>query len=376
MARKDIVLVKYGSFSHVNARIAALLEKEFPEHRLVVLDVARDLLATFPLASGFLRLFASARHPVTFVRGRHSPWDFVFRHAAAWRLISRWMAANISAEKTAFVFQTQSMFNAAHPKLPFFIYTDHTREAHRRQPEGGAPAPVGRGWVGLEKALYRRAETVFTLSRFCARSVVEDYGVPAERVVVASTGINIDLPADLPRAGAAEPVILFVGGEWRIKGGPELLRAFEKVRARMPAARLLVVGAAPPGRLDGVECLGRVAPGELSGLFRRASLLCVPSLVERASMVALDAAAHGLPVITTPHGAGSERVRDGVTGLLVDPRETGAFSDAILRLLDNPGLARDMGLAGRRMVEEEFTWDVVGARVAAGIRAAAGLPKP
>lgn len=365
---KDIVFVKYGSFSHVNAKMADLLREQFPEHRLVVLDVAKDILPDYRVESLFLRLLGFALNPVTFIRGRHSQWDFVFRFVATWRLVSRWIARHIRPENTSFIFQTQSVFDASHPDVPFFIYTDHTRRAHRRQPGGGSPAKVGSGWEEREQALYRRADTVFTLSRFCAESVIEDYGVPKENVLVASTGINIALPADISHPAPDKPVILFVGGEWKTKGGPELLAAFHAVKEKIPACELWLVGARPRGLPDGVKALGRATPGQLSELFRKATLLCVPSRIERASMAALDAAAYGIPVITTPHGAGAERIRDGVTGFLVDPSDTAAFSSAILRVLSEPVLAASMGSAGRKMVEEEFTWQAVGARISGRIR--------
>jgi hypothetical protein len=136
------------------------------------------------------------------------------------------MRENVHPEHTAFVLQTQSMFDAFRPDIPFFIYTDHTREAHRRQIGGGAPAPASAAWRAKERALYCRADTVFTLSEFCARSVIEDYGVPAERVLNVSTGINMDLPGADGLKVEREPVILFVGGHWQIKGGPQLLDAF------------------------------------------------------------------------------------------------------------------------------------------------------
>lgn len=370
---RDIVFVKYGSFSHVNAKVEDLLQEQFPEHRLVVLDVAKDILPNYPVKSLLLRFLGFALNPVTFVRGRHSQWDFVFRFVATWGLVSRWIARHIRPENTAFVFQTQSVFDASHPKIPFYIYTDHTHRAHARQPGGGAPAKVGNGWVEREQALYRRADAVFTLSRFCAESVIEDYGVAKEKVVVVSTGINIALPAEISRPAADRPVILFVGGEWRIKGGPELVAAFRAVKEKIPACELWLVGSRPQELPDGVKALGRVTPGELSELFQKVTLLCVPSKIERASMVALDAAAYGLPVITTPHGAGSERIRDGVTGFLVDPRDTGAFSAAILRVLDDPTLAASMGMAGRKMVEEEFTWQAVGAKIGGRIRCRPGV---
>ncbi len=372
---KDIVFVKYGSFSHVNAKMAELLREQFPEHRLVVLDVAKDILPDYGVESLFLRLLGFALNPVTFIRGRHSQWDFVFRFVATWRLVSQWIARHLRPKNTAFVFQTQSVFDASHQESPFFIYTDHTHRAHGRQPGGGSPAKVRSDWVEREQALYRRADTVFTLSRFCAESVIEDYGVAREKVLVASTGINIALPTEIFRSGADRPVILFVGGEWKVKGGPELLAAFRAVKEKNPACELWLVGSRPQELPDGVKALGRVTQGQLAELFRKATLLCVPSRIERASMVALDAAAYGLPVITTPHGAGAERIRDGVTGLLVDPSDTISFSLAILRLLGDPALAVAMGREGRKMVEEEFTWQAVGARIGGRIKSIPGIAR-
>ena len=366
--KRRILFVKYGSFSHVNAKVERVLRERFPECELEVVDAARDILASFPLQSLWLRLKASMKRLVPFIRGRHSPWDFVFQEPKAWDLISSWILRNVDPAEVTFIFQTQSIFDASHPGIPFFIYTDHTREAHKRQPGGGSPAPASPEWIRLEAALYRKATTVFTLSRFCAESVVLDYGVPEERVLTVSTGINMDLPILEESASTPEPVILFVGAEWGIKGGEELAAAFKLVRRKMPSAELWVVGAQPPVIQEGMRLFGRVRLGELDQLFRKAALVCVPSRVERASMLALDAAAYGLPVITTPFGAGAERVRDGVTGRLVDPRNTEEFASAIVALLQDQDRARAMGSAGRTMVEKEFTWDAVGGKIADRIR--------
>jgi glycosyltransferase involved in cell wall biosynthesis len=366
--RRKILFVKYGSFSHVNVKVERVLRERFPGYDLEVVDAARDILASFPFHSLWLRFKASAKRLIPFIRGRYSPWDFVFQEPKAWDLISSWILRNIDPSRVAFIFQTQSMFDASHPEIPFFIYTDHTREAHKRQPGGGATAPASPEWIRLEAALYPKAATVFTLSRFCEKSVVLDYGIPEERVLTVSTGINMDLPLLEESASTPEPVILFVGAEWGIKGGEELASAFKLVRQKMPSAELWVVGSQPPVIQEGMRVFGRVRLVELDRLFRKAALVCVPSRVERASMLALDAAAYGLPVITTPFGAGSERVRDGVTGLLVHPGETKDFAIAIVSLLEDPQRMADMGKAGRRMVEKEFTWDAVGGKIEDRIR--------
>jgi glycosyltransferase involved in cell wall biosynthesis len=365
---RRIVFVKYGSFSLVNERVEALLRERFPDHSVVVYDAARDILASRPLQSLGLRLLSSIRELRAFVKGRHSPWDFVFRDVRAWDGISDWIRENIDPAETAFVFQTQGMFDASHPAIPFFIYTDHTRAAHHRQPGGGAPARVGPGWEERERSLYRRADAIFTLSQFCERSLNEDYGITAKKTLTVSTGINIDLPSKIADREKTKPVILFVGVEWEIKGGPELMNAFLEVRKKWPDAELWIVGGGPEALPEGVRGFGRVDRETMARLFSEARVLCVPSRIERASMVALDAAAHGLPVICTPHGAGAERVRDGVTGFLIDPRDTAAFAEVILRFLSDGEIAATMGLAGRRMVEEEFTWSAVGGKIAGRIR--------
>lgn len=364
---RQMVLVKYGTFSHVNERVEALLRENFPQFKLRVLDAAQDILGSFRRASLWLRLKANLRHPVTFVRGRHSPWDFVFREAHAWDLIAAWLQKHVDPTHTAFILQTQSMFDASRAGVPFFVYTDHTREAHRRQIGGGAPAPATAAWCAKERELYRRADTVFTLSNFCAQSVVEDYGVPTERVLSVSTGINMDWPTVDNLEEPRPPVILFVGGHWEIKGGPQLLDAFHSVREQVPEARLWLVGGAPRQPIPGVEVFGRVDRRVLDRLYREAAVVCVPSLLDRASMVALDAAAYGLPVVTNPSGAGAERVEDGGTGLVVDPRDTPALAAALVRLLCDPLLARRMGRAGRERVGEHFTWEAVGRKMAARI---------
>ena len=345
-----------------------VLRERFPECELEVVDAARDILSSFPLHSLWLCCKASMKRLVPLLRGRHSPWDFVFQEPKAWDLISLWILRNIDPSRVSFIFQTQSMFDASHPGIPFFIYTDHTREAHKRQPGGGSPAPASPEWIRLEAALYPKAATVFTLSRFCEKSVVLDYGIPEERVLTVSTGINMDLPLLEESASTPEPVILFVGADWGIKGGEELAAAFKRVRQKIPSAELWVVGAQPRSAQEGMRVFGRVRLGELDQLFRKAALVSVPSRVERASMLALDAAAYGLPVITTPFGAGAERVRDGVTGRLVDPRNTEEFASAIVALLQDQDRARVMGSAGRTMVEKEFTWDAVGRKIASRIR--------
>jgi glycosyltransferase involved in cell wall biosynthesis len=87
------------------------------------------------------------------------------------------------------------------------------------------------------------------------------------------------------------------------------------------------------------------------------SLFVLPSLSEGLSSAILEAMAASLPVIATNVGGIPELVRNGDNGLLVPPEDSAALAHAILHLADNPETARQMGIRGRQLIEEQFTLD-------------------
>jgi glycosyltransferase involved in cell wall biosynthesis len=93
---------------------------------------------------------------------------------------------------------------------------------------------------------------------------------------------------------------------------------------------------------------------DIPGLLGRAGLFILPSLNEGISLTLLEAMAVGLPVVATRVGGTPEAVEDGVTGLLVPAGDPEALAAAILRLRRDPVLARRLGEAGRRRVEQHF----------------------
>jgi glycosyltransferase involved in cell wall biosynthesis len=82
----------------------------------------------------------------------------------------------------------------------------------------------------------------------------------------------------------------------------------------------------------------------------------MPSTWEGFGVSALEASATGLPVVASDVHGIPDVVRDGVTGLLVPPRDVEALADAIARLANDAVLRREMGTAGRAFVEENYRW--------------------
>jgi glycosyltransferase involved in cell wall biosynthesis len=94
---------------------------------------------------------------------------------------------------------------------------------------------------------------------------------------------------------------------------------------------------------------------DVPALLSEATVSVLPSLSEGTSNTLLESMAAGIPVIATRVGGNPEVIEDGVSGLLVAPRDSAALADAIRRLLEDEGLALRLGLAGMRRVSELFS---------------------
>ena len=165
-----------------------------------------------------------------------------------------------------------------------------------------------------------------------------------------------------------EAVILAVGRLSYEKGIADLLRAaavLSKTKG-VPDFRLVLVGDGPER-----ESLARLASRlgieekvTMAGFQRDtkpyysiATLLAVPSHTEGSPNVVLEGMAAGLPIAATAVGGIPEILEDGLTGLMVPPRNPDAMADAILRILADPEMRLRLGAAARLRAESNFTPD-------------------
>jgi rhamnosyl/mannosyltransferase len=186
-----------------------------------------------------------------------------------------------------------------------------------------------------------------------------------DRTVVVPLGVDPDRFRPGARKPAGPPTVLFVGQMRHYKGVDDLLAAMRAVPA---PARLRLAGDGPMrarwealGRSLGlgerVEFLGQVPDEALPALYRSADVLVLPSTsrAEAFGMVLLEAMASGLPCVTTEVGSGTSYVvQDGVTGLVVPPRDPAALASALACLAADPAERARMGAAGRARVLAEF----------------------
>ena len=110
-----------------------------------------------------------------------------------------------------------------------------------------------------------------------------------------------------------------------------------------------------------VQMPGRIPDSELHAWYEGADLFVHPTLYEGSSLVTLEAMAHRRAVVATTAGGLPDKVRPGVSGWLVPPGDASALAAAISGALGEPARLPAMGIAGRAMVEREFSWEAAGA---------------
>jgi alpha-maltose-1-phosphate synthase len=273
-----------------------------------------------------------------------------------------------------------------HPALPAIlaggdvVHTHHMRSAPSRVAAlagrmAGRPLAVtdhglgGGGWCGVLPRLFDR---FLVVSRFSAMTL----GVPPGRTAVIYGGADPARYHPPPRGGDREGV-LFVGRLTPHKGVDVLLRALP------PDVPLTIAGTRghdprPPesGYPELLTRLARDRPvrfvtaaddAEIAGLYRRAAVLCLPSvhvtcygrrvaISELLGLAAIESMASGTPVICSRLGGLAEVVRHGETGFLVEPGDPAELRDRIATVLADRRLARRLGEGARRLAVEKFTW--------------------
>ncbi|MBI4570998.1 MAG: glycosyltransferase family 4 protein [Chloroflexi bacterium] len=217
----------------------------------------------------------------------------------------------------------------------------------------------------MQELVARRMDRIITGSRASAGSVAELFRLPSERVAVVYDGVDTDVfrPLEL----AKEPGgLLYVGNsDDRNKGARFLLEALALLRDR-PDWRLTVVDrpnaflvprlSAELGIDDRVTLTGRIDREELVRLYNQAQLLVSPSLYEGFGLPAAEAMACATPVLATTAGAFPEVIEDGVSGVLVPPRDGRALAAGIERLLDDAELRQRVAQQGRQRIVDHFSW--------------------
>ncbi|QNK57683.1 glycosyltransferase family 4 protein [Paenibacillus sp. PAMC21692] len=243
-------------------------------------------------------------------------------------------------------------------------------------------------------AVVERVDTIITISNYIGAAICKDYPQAESKIRTVYSGVDLGRFAPWKQSRAAlkdrediraqhglgnKKVILFVGRLSRNKGPHVLVRAMSQVKHS--DAVLVIVGAAwySDDRISDyiaylramaetsplpVMTTGYVQASDVHKWFCAADMfVCTSIWEEPLARVHYEAMAAGLPLITTARGGNPEIIR-GNNGVIVEnPEDPAEYATKINAMLSNLGESRQMGLNGRKLTEDNFTWSHVAGNI-------------
>jgi glycosyltransferase involved in cell wall biosynthesis len=360
-----IAFIRVFARAPIAYRVEEMLANAFPEYEVETITIT-DLLKSRPdilLVNVFHTL-------ITYGTQVGASWRNFRRSFIAtpylFKQVKRLVAHRLLAKRQDYVFsfQLQSLFDASLPELPHFVYTDHTHLANLEYEQFDQSLAHTQAWIDLERQIYQNADLVFTRSSNITRSLLNQYGCPADKVVCVYVGVNVSAPKEPGlQKDYSNKEILFVGLDWERKGGPELLEAFQQVLSVHPDAQLTIIGSEPLVNLSNCQVLGKLPLESLQPHYASASIFCLPTKLEPFGVVFVEAMANRLPIVATEIGAIPDFVINGENGYLVSPGDISGLARALIRLLDNPVQCRSFGTRSYGLVGQRYNWQIVGSKI-------------
>lgn len=287
----------------------------------------------------------------------------VLRHRALWsRRIGAWLSRSIPLDRFDLIHvmnqhNAMPLLRLRGPAAPATVVAIDATAVSEMRDFGYGPidrAILARG----ERRLFGAVDAVACMSGWAADSVERDYGIAGDRVIRTRIGLHADAIRDRPEKPRRDgPLrVVFLGNDWSRKGGDRLLRWHQERWSDRVELHLIGRGCPEVGGARGVIRHGAVPHGRvLSELLPDMDLSVLPTREDTLVFALLEAQACGVPVVSSRlAGIATDVVRDGVTGLLCDPKDDAAFVQAVERLLADAALRASMADSARRWVREAW----------------------
>ena len=227
----------------------------------------------------------------------------------------------------------------------------------------------------VERRNVRMADRVIAVSRHVGETTQAALGERRFPFSVVYNGVDTSVfKPTMEKRELAE--VLYVGSLSRRKGLFELFQAIPLVLRQVAGARFTLVGndqvdetgkrfseslldTLPDSARKSVRFMGARPHAELPAFYRRATVAVFPSLAEAFGLTCAEAMACGCSVVMTSRASGPELVEHGVSGILAEPTDEKALSDAIVTLLRDSDIRQKMGRQARARVEKLFSLETL-----------------
>lgn len=239
-------------------------------------------------------------------------------------------------------------------------------------------------WVPFFTSVAQRADCIGSIGNKQTEEIKALFKVGQEKIFLLPDGVdNLKIERIQKSLSASREdlglekndfILLCVARLAENKGIEYLIRALKILSLRMPKAKLILVGTGPcEGKImrliEKLSLLGRIirfkgiSDEKLYELYALADIFVLPTLYEGLPLVLLEAAASGLPIITTDITDNAQIVKNGVNGFLVQTRNAEALAEATIKIYGN-GLRKQMSDASR-LVAKDYDWEIVAKKAVA-----------
>lgn len=264
----------------------------------------------------------------------------------------------------------------AHPAIAlaeFFdvplVSTIHATEAGRHS--GWVSGRISRQVHAVESWLVHESDSLIACSASMSDEITELFGPGLTETHVIRNGIDCARwPFAQRRPRTGPPRLLYLGRLEYEKGIHDAIAALPRIRRTHPGTTLTIAGEGTQlGRLmdearkykvlKATAFVGHLDHEELVDLLHTADAAVLPSHYEPFGIVALEAAATGIPLVTSNVGGLGEAVINGETGVSFPPRDIARLAAAVRTVLDHPQAAQQRAVAARERLTSEFEWHTI-----------------
>ncbi len=361
---KKALLIHYKNFSHIHKNVHEQFIRWFPEYEIKTFDV-NSLSKKFSTLHKLINFFYFLKEygfDYILRSKRLSQLQGYFKTTSYYnRLYTKIINEYVISENFIFTFQLQTLFNGKTNGIPHFIYTDHITIANNTYPNINPKEYIrSKEFIKMEKTLCQNSTLCFTMSTNISSLMEKGYDVNPENIKCIYVGSNVKIIQSNHKVDKYNNKnILFVGLDWKRKGGPILVSAFKKILNEVPDTQLTIVGCNPRIKVKNVKVMGKVPLDDVPAFYENASIFCLPTLREPFGIVFIEAMHYSLPVVSNNIGALPDIVINGNNGYLAN-NNADEIAKYLIMLLKDPDLCATMGKNGYNLVENQYSWDKVG----------------
>jgi mannosylfructose-phosphate synthase len=335
---------------------------------------------------------------VRVIRIKAGPWEFIPKEtiygflpelAENMRLFIKGKGLDYDLFHAHYVDAGMVMMDVARVFQEPAFFTAHSLGAWKREEMGGNPIEMEQKFnftkrIKEEDRIYAGATGHIVTSKLQHEKLKAFYHYHKKNVAVIPPGVDIEkyhFPTESDttvRTGIPEKYIYYLSRIDNTKGHDVLLYAFDLVREEINDINLVIGGGSPSpkarelevfgmmkkiiderGMSDRVKIIGYVPDNMMTPYYQNAQIFVLPSLFEPFGMTTSEAMACGKAVVASKYGGIRNVIKDGVNGLLVDPKNEREFADAMIRLLKDDALRNRVGLAASELITKKYCWDAI-----------------